>query len=254
MYNHRMRAICCFVFVNLAAGANTVAAAPPQCTDTTTPSGPDGFYCIDTPPRDSRSFCLRTNGNEPRHVRQLKRYDDLLTESYIKVEKYSSPVYPSPCAINFAGSVKLSENDIVRIAKSRNNDYLMQIWSPDGRTRFQKGPVVLHQGEAGPSNEKFYLTAPANENELGVDYFVMLADDQEGQTATADVERIEKYYQIEIFPQKGIYPACDAERPDVVDGNKHTTNFHLWKTGDTSCNVPQIKNEAGSGAGGSGYP
>lgn len=250
MPKHCTTQVCClFTGIALAALCPHVDAAA-KCTDAGPPAyGPHDFYCVAVPPASSHSFCLRPDSANPRHVRQLPSYDTLLTESFVRIDGVARPAAPDPCTgVTVPAAADLARDDVVRIVKIKGK-YAMQIWSSSGTPKFP-APVTLTPGKTGAGGEKFYLTT----RQLGADYFVLLADDDQGQPGAADVARIEKYYDIELFPvpDPAKPTACDAARPDHMTGGT-PSNFKRWRSGDTNCNRQRTQ-EAGNGTGGSGYP
>jgi hypothetical protein len=246
MYKHQASRTRLVLAISALVSLAPQLAAAKKCTDAPNPhAGPHSFYCADVSTPKEHSFCLRPDSANPKHVRQLKDYDALVTESFVMIDKFTQPKAPDPCT-GVSIPTKLAEGDIVRIVK-QNSDYVMQIWTKAGAPRFP-GPVTLTKA-AAPNGDIFYLTTEQD----NVDYFVMLADDDEGQPGAADVPRIEKYLEIELFPKRDkSHEACDKARPDEVSGNT-LANFKRWTTGDPSCSVQQLQ-EAGTGSGGSNFP
>jgi hypothetical protein len=246
MSSNRPGQLALSIAVALLTSASSALAKPPRCTDASAPpSGPNGYYCVAIDRTRIHSYCLRNEGHNPKHVTQLNSYDALLTESFVRLHD-TTPGASNPCNGTVA-QAKLAEGDIVRIVKQKGS-YLMQIWQNSGQPRFA-APVKLQAGKSGPHGEKYYLTS----SQPDADYFVMLADDQDGQTTKPDVARIEKYFEIEVFPKPGAHAACDQERPDAASGSA-LANFHRWTDpADVNCSAA-LKQQAGSGSGGSNYP
>jgi hypothetical protein len=245
--------------VAAAIGATTLRASadtPASCADPASPMGADGAWCVDTSLISNGSYCLRSSGHKPAHERGQRSPDALVTFGDAKtplgaavVDGYDAPQAGDPC-YDPTFAPFMAPGDHITISRSRGG-LVLQI-SDEAAQRDRFAPALDLQPD--PAGGAFYWSGSRD----GVDYFVLLADDQLGQLGRLDadsVPRIEHYYRIEAFRQD--WPpdsACHAERPDTPASPETGLNFFTWRQGDATCDILPALQQNGSSGGSHGIP
>lgn len=224
--------------------------------------GDHNKYCVGNS-QVGKSYWLRQNGPDPKHVRQLVKSEYLATEGVVQLENIQ-------LGSNCAGTVKstpFANDDILRIVPAKGG-LSLQIFQPVPKAIFADDKLKPRFATpaglvVGPDGGQFYLKAShtfgSGTSAETVDYFVMLADDNDGCTIAAcsspDNAPIEKYYIVEAFPSVDAnkHPLCDAERPDYVNASG-SLPFTPWTSVPAS--KPEVKRvqQRTSGGGGSNFP
>lgn len=230
----------------LALGSTTACAA--------TSSPPPKYVQIGYPAEiTDLSYCLRTKGRDPVHVRKVQSYDVFRNTGDVIIDKAFN---------NSAGACKvanppilLEEQDQVEITGPDGGPYALQIYRKDGSKRFANGALPLT-----PSDN---LSMFAADNDSGYDYFVMFADGGHGNPGTKGESPIDKYYHIEVFPALSTGPtlSCMFERPNlhlpVATPNgpvENPINIYLWDGDPESCFEESHETSTGGGGEHPGHP
>lgn len=238
-----------------AGATGKSAGASLGCSDATSPvHGPNMLYCVDTTVVSEKSYCLRSTGHKPEHVRGLQSADALVTlgkDPHATVIRYESASKADPCYDpTFKAFMAKGDRIVVSKAGAGLMLQIKNMSAKPARDRFTPA-LDLHPDAKGGH---FYWTGSRD----GIDYFVMLADDKLGRMGRNDkhgVSRIEHFYHIEAFKQ-GYAPtsACYQSRPDFAGFAETGLNFAEWTSGKPSCDMPASPQQNGQGGGGSGWP
>jgi hypothetical protein len=235
--------------------AGNTAGASPLCSDATSPEhGPHLLYCVDTTVVSEKSYCLRSTGHKPEHVRGLKNSDALVTigkDPHATVIRYESASKADPC-YDPAFKAFMAKGDRIVVKKS-GAGLALQIRDLSAKPPKDRFTPALDL-RPDPKGGNFYWTGSRD----GIDYFVMLADDKLGNMGRNDkhgVKRIEHFYRIEAFKQSYASDStCYQARPDFPGFPETGLNFAEWTQGQASCDLPASPQQNGSGGGGSGWP
>ena len=245
----------------------STAAQPHSCQNANDHSGANAFACLDVSGITPQSYCLRSRGPMPVHIRKAADDDTFLTQSKVVLHVPTSSIMPSSCTATLHPHPSpLKDGDWLLITRTGAGagmpPYQMQIIRVDGSLVFKDWiPLV-------PSANHYYLKTPDAVGDFN--WFVMLGDDigssppPKNNPRQADMQRIEKYYFVEVFPSANMqsdfknqadWNACYSERPDSTPAD---SNFSRWVPSAPpaagTCVAAPAAQQLGQGSGGQNYP